>query len=299
MGSWKLRDYVETIQLSVSFTRTYYLSIFLAILGVFVITVSLFLSILFIGSIPLSFVYGPFDEIFDVFESIGLALDRASDVEAVGIALFAGSALLAPFLTALGALFGMGQEVMESGSISAEEVLLWYRQKFARLAAGGMVQFLIIVGPIGMEYILAAWYYGDRMPDSSAFTILVATAVAWFLFSSGILSLVFPSIVDGMSISSSTKHSIQLTRHNFRAVFSIWITFSSLGLLLLGPIIFQEFTDFIFLTGAAYDLYIVASVLVIGLLLLPVYVLSATRTYLIISDPNIKEVQESHTKEST
>jgi hypothetical protein len=299
VGTWRLRDYVETIRVSISFTRTCYLSIFLAVLGVFVITVSLFLLILFIGSIPLSFVYGPFDEIFDVFDSIGLALDRASEVEAVGIVLFAGSALLAPFLIALGALFGMGQEVMESGSISAEEVLLWYRQKFACLAAGGMVQFLIIIGPIGMEYILAAWYYGDRMPDSSAFTILVAIAIAWFLFSSGILSMVFPSIVDGMPISSSIKHSIELTRDNFRAVFSIWITFSSLGLLLLGPIIFQEFTDFIFLTGVAYDFYIVASVLLIALMLLPVYVLSATRTYLIISDPNIKEVQEPHTKEST
>jgi hypothetical protein len=218
-------------------------------------------------------------------------LDRATDVEAVGIALFAGSAILAPFMIALGALFGMGQEIMESGSITAEEVLLWYRQKFGRLAAGGISQFLLIMIPIGIEYVLAAGYYGDRMPDINTLTALIAIAVVWFLVSSGMLSMTFPSIVDGMSISSSIKHSIELSLNNIRAVFSVWMTFSAPGLLLLGPIIFQEFTDFVFLRGAAYDFYIAASILTLVLVLLPIYVLSATRVYLIVSDPNIREVQ--------
>jgi len=296
VNDWRLRDYVETIRLSLSFTRRYYLSIFLAILGVFFITVSLFLLILFIGSIPLSAVYGPFDEIFDVFESIGLALARASDVEAVGIVLFVGSALLAPFLVALGALYGMGQEIMESGSVSAEEVLLWYRQKFTRLASGGIAEFLFIFVPIGVEYILAAWYYQDQTPTGSAFTILVVIAYVWFMISSGMLSMLFPSIIDGMSIPSSIKHSIELTRRNPTAVFSVWVTFSSSALLLLGPIMFQEFADFVFLTGAWYDLYIAASAVIVILILLPVYVLSTTRTYLIISDPNIKEAQATRTE---
>lgn len=291
VSKWKLQDYFETIRISVSFTHRYYLSIFLALLGISVITVSLFLAILFVGSIPFSAVYGPFDEIFDVFDSIGLALDRATDVEAVGIVLFVGSALFAPFLIALGALFGMGQEIMESGSVSAEESLLWYRQKFTRLAAGGIAQFLFIIGPIGLEYILAASYYWNQMPDGAAFTILVAIAVIWFIFSSGILSMVFPSIVDGMTLTDSFKHALGLARRNFKAVFSIWITFSSLGLLLLGPIIFQEFADFVFLTGVCYDFYVIVSGVTLIMILLPVYVLSATRTYLIISGPNIKSVQ--------
>jgi hypothetical protein len=129
------------------------------------------------------------------------------------------------------------------------------------------------------------------MPDSNTLAILIAIAVVWFLISSGMLSMVFPSIVDGMPVSSSIKHSLALTRSNLAAVFSIWMTFSSLGLLLLGPIIFQEFTDFVFLTGAAYDFYIATSVLAVIMILLPVYMLSATRAYLIISDPNIREVQ--------
>jgi hypothetical protein len=291
VGDWKLEDYVETIKLSAAFTRRYYLSIFLAILGVSVITVFLFLVILFVGSIPLSVAYGPFDEVFDVFDSIGLVLDRATDVEAVGIVLFVGSAMLAPFLIALGALFGMGQEVMESGSVSAEETLLWYRQKFTRLAAGGIAQFLFIIGPIGLEYILAASYYTNQMPDGTAFSILVAIAVFWFLFSSGSLSMVFPSIVDGMTLSSSIRHAIGLTRSDFKAVFSIWITFSSLGLLLLAPVIFQEFADFVILTGVWYDFYLLLSAVTLTMVLLPLYVLSATRTYLIISGPNTGNTQ--------
>ncbi len=298
MGKWNLRNYVDTIKLSIHYTRTYYLSIFLAILGVFVITIVLFLLIVLIGSIPLSIYYGPFDEIFDVFDSIGEALSGVNDFEAVGIILFAGSALLAPFLIALGALFGIGQEVFEGGTATAEEVLLWYRQKFSRLASGGIVQFLFIIVPIGIEYIYGNWFFGDQTPDTATFTILVFIAALWFLFCSGMLSMVFPSIVDGMSVFSSIKHSIKLTWKNSGAVFSIWSTFSSLGLLLLGPIIIQEFTDVILLPGQVYDLYILAAVLVIILLLLPVYVLSVSRTYLIISDPNIKEEQELQTEGS-
>jgi len=301
MGKWNLRNYVETIKLSVQFTRTYYLSIFLAILGVFVITIVLFLAIVLIGSIPLSISYGPFDEIWDVFDVIGNAIDAASgvnDIEAVGIVLFAGSALLAPFLVSFGALFGIGQEVFEGGTATAEEVLLWYRQKFSRLASGGIVQFLFIIVPIGIEYVLAASYFRNQIPDATALTFLVFIAALWFIFCSGILSMVFPSIVDGMSVLSSIKNSLKLTWHNSGAVFSIWSTFSSLGLLLLGPIIIQEFTDAVLLTSPVYDLYILASVLVIILLLLPVYVLSASRIYLIISDPNVKDEQENQTEGS-
>ena len=158
MGKWNLRDYIETIGLGFRFTRKYYVSIFLAVIGVFAITICLFLLIIFVGSIPLSAAYGPFDEIYDVFDFIGDALSIANDVEAVGIALFVGSTLIAPFLVSLGALFGLGQEIIESGNADAEEALHWYRQKFSRLAAGGIVQFLFIIGPIGLEYILATWY---------------------------------------------------------------------------------------------------------------------------------------------
>ena len=296
MGKWNLRHYVETIRLSVQFTRAYYLSIFLAILGVFVITFVLFLLIVLIGSIPISILYGPFDEVWDVFDFIGDALDSVNNIEAVGIVLFASSALLAPFLIAIGALFGIGQEVNEGGTATAEEALLWYRQKFSRLASGGIVQFLFIIVPIGIEYIFATWYFRNQMPDTTNLTFLIFIAALWFLFSSGLLSMVFPSIVDGMSVFSSIKHSIKLTWKNSGAVFSIWSTFSSLGLLLLGPIIIQEFTDVILLPEQVYDLYVLAAALVIILLLLPVYVLSVSRTYLIISDPNIKEEHEIHTE---
>jgi len=276
----------------------YYLSIFLAILGVFVITFALFLLIVLIGSIPLSIYYGPFDEIFDVFDAIGDALSGVNDIGAVGIILFAGSALLAPFLIALGALFGIGQEVFEGGTATAEEVLLWYRQKFSRLASGGIIQFLFIIIPIGIEYIVASYYFPDQMPDATIFTLLVFIAALWFLLCSGMLSMVFPSIVDGMSVFSSIKNSLKLTWHNSGAVFSIWGTFSSLGLLLLGPIIIQEFTDAILLSSPLYDLYILAVALVIFLVILPIYVLSASRTYLIISDPNIEEENEINTEGS-
>jgi len=294
MGKWNLRNYVETIKLSVHFTRTYYLSIFLAVLGVFVITFVLFLLIVLIGSIPISMFYGPFDEIWDAFDFIGDAIDSVNNIEAVGIVLFVGSALLAPFLIAMGALFGIGQEVFEGGTATAEEVLLWYRQKFSRLASGGIIQFLFIIMPIGIEYIFASYYYPDQMPDTMTFTFLVFIAALWFLFCSGMLSMVFPSIVDGMSVFSSIKNSLKLTWHNSGAVFSIWGTFSSLGLLLLGPIIIQEFTDATLLISPLYDLYVLAAALLIFLVLMPIYVLSASRAYLIISDPNIQEEHEIH-----
>jgi hypothetical protein len=201
-------------------------------------------------------------------------------------------------MIALGALFGLGQEIIESGDADAEEALHWYRQKFGRLAAGGIAQFLLIIGPIGIEYLLATWYYRNQEVDSTTFAILIIIAIVWFLFSSGVFSMVFPSIVDGMSFLASIKHSVNLTRRNFSAVFSIWITFSSLGLLLLGPIIAQELADFPVIAEQWYELYVIAIGFMIGLILLPVYVISASRTYLLISDPNIQEVQETQTEVS-
>lgn len=292
MGKWSIRDYVETIGLGFRSTRTFFVSIFLAIIGVFAITIILFLLTIYIVSIPISIVHGSLDEIWDVFDFIGDAVSVANDVEAVGLVLFVCSTFIVPFMIALGALFGLGQEIVESGTADAEEALHWYRQKFGRLAAGGIIQFLIIFGPIGLEYILAAWHYRAQEVDVTSFTILIIIAIVWFLFSSGLLSMVFPSIVDGMSLSAAIKRSVNLARSNFSAVFSIWITFLSLGLLLLGPIIVQELADFLIMAEPWFEIYVIATGFLIGLILLPVYVLSASRVYLIISDPNIQEEQE-------
>ena len=65
---------------------------------------------------------------------------------------------------------------------------------------------------------------------------------------------------------------------------------------MLGPLIATELADFPVLAEHWYEIYIIAAGIMIGLILLPVYVISATRTYLLISDPNIEEEYEIDTE---
>ena len=53
---------------------------------------------------------------------------------------------LAPFMVAIGAMFGLGREIVESEGTSAEGVFTWYKKKFFSLAGGGLVLFIVVVG---------------------------------------------------------------------------------------------------------------------------------------------------------
>jgi len=62
--------------------------------------------------------------------------------------------------------------------------------------------------------------------------VIIGLLLVWFAVSTGLLSMLFPSIIDGYSVFESTKRSIRMSIKYFDRVFGVWMTF----LLILGVI---------------------------------------------------------------
>ena len=280
MNQSEFRNIFETWKVSLTFAYRNYLSFFLAILGVIVITVTVFVIIVFVFSLPWLLSVGPLDDLFEIFD---VMFGNKEGMELVGVVIIFGSALLAPFLIAFGALFGMGQEIIESGGTSSEGVLLWYKRKFVKLAAGGIIQFCIIVIPIALIYLGAFQYFQGTDPTPSELATLLTIGYTWIAISGGIFSMMFPSLIDGLSVPSALKRSVNMAGRYFGSVFSVWIVFLSSGTLLLGPFILQAIFDVLFVPEFLFEVGIILAAIVVVFVVTPVCVLATSRTYLLLS----------------
>ncbi|MFW9919740.1 MAG: hypothetical protein ACFFED_09085 [Candidatus Thorarchaeota archaeon] len=297
LKKWTFGEYVETIRVATRFTIRNYLSFFLALLGVAVVSIVIFLAGTLIVSLHLSMVVGPIDIPFGIFEVIGELITDSTEIGRLGIVLVFIGLLVAPLLIGFGALFGIGQELLESGGTEAEGVLIWFKRKFLSLAGGGIIQFVLLFAPIGLEYIFGTWYFHSDPIGDPVLSLLITLAFIWFILGAGLLSMTFPSIIDGMSIPAALKNSVSLGVRRSDAVFSIWLSFISIEMLLIVPpfidlVMGSEFLDT--LEGSIYALLVLA---ITVLIILPIHILATSRTYLLISDPNTSEEQVSEPKE--
>ncbi len=298
MRKWTVSEYVETIRVAVRFTVRNYLSFFLALLGVAFVSLGLFISELVIVTVHLSMFVSSIDIPFGIFDFIGDILEDATEITKLGIALVFVGLLLAPLTIGFGALFGMGQELLESGGTEAEGVLIWFRRKFIPLAGAGILQFVLLFIPIGLEYIFGAWYFQSVPLGGPVLSTLITLAFVWFIVGAGLLSMVFPSIIDGKSVLAAFTNSIKLAVKRFSAVFSIWLSFVSLEMLLIVPPFIDLVTDSGFLDTVEGSIYAIVVLAITVLIVLPIHILATSRTYLLISDPNTVEEQVPEGKEA-
>ena len=134
---------LEDLKISFKFAYKNAISYFLGLIGVLIVSGILIVVVAAMIFIPLVFSIGignltTFFESFSGLEEVGL-----SNI-AMGSILFA-LPFLAPFMVAIGALFGMGREVVESEGTSVEGVFTWYKKKFFSLAGGGLFLFLVVI----------------------------------------------------------------------------------------------------------------------------------------------------------
>ncbi|MFX1415428.1 MAG: hypothetical protein ACFFC0_01400, partial [Promethearchaeota archaeon] len=224
-------NFIEDLKVSFKFAVRNVVSFFLAMLGVLLVTAIILLCVVFTVTIPLFFAVG-LDAIIDFFVSLVEPFPPADATALLGLILFIILPILAPLFVAFGALFGMAREIVESEGTSAEGVFTWYRRKFFSLAAGGIILFLIVIGPLGLAVWWILVYY--PMPFGMPLhieIILEATAVVWLVMSSGMLSMVFPSIIDGHSALGAVKESVGLCWKYFDRVISTWLAF--MGIIIL------------------------------------------------------------------
>ncbi|MBE0526813.1 MAG: hypothetical protein IH631_07715, partial [Candidatus Thorarchaeota archaeon] len=282
-------------KISFKFATKNVISYLLAIFGVLIVSGLLIIIVAACVFIPLIFIIG-IGNITTFFESF-------SGLETVGIANIAlGSLLfalpfLAPFMVAIGALFGLGREIVESEGTSAEGVFTWYKKKFFSLAGGGLVLFIVVVGPLMLALLFGTAIYGDQFltiavisagPANFTNPIAISLLLIWLAVSTGLLSMLFPSIIDGYSVFESVKRSVKMSTKYFDRVFGIWMAFLLILAALIVPFMVIPFA--LDLTGPAMMafagimvVYAIPALLILIFLYLPAVTIGLTRVYMILT----------------
>ena len=144
--------------------------------------------------------------------------------------------------------------------------------------------FTIIGFPLILIYgiLFLAGYVITGLPAA----ILASLSAIWILLSSGMMTMVFPAIIDNYSVIDATRHSIRLSIRYFDRVFSTWFAFILIIVLMFAPIgigiaaFAVPSLGFDFIAGAVYA---VIAAFVLVLIVLPALVIALSRLYMILS----------------
>ena len=259
MKNASFKTLVEDVKISIRFAYKNIISYVLAIFGVLIISLILLVFVAILIFVPLYFALNGMEGFVAFFESF----DPTNGIQIANIAV--GSVLIiiplfAPFFVAIGALFGMGREIVESEGTSAEGVFTWYRKKFFSLAGGGIILFAIVLGPLLLALLIGTAIYGVSFfnialigfgTTNSLGPVLSGLLLIWFAISLGILSMMFPAIIDGYPVIQAVKKSVKMSITYFDRVFGIWISYLVLLAVLVIPMAVIPFA-----TGALESLLI-------------------------------------------
>ena len=291
MKNANFQTIIEDLKISFKFAVKNVISYLLAIFGVLIVSGILLVVVAALVFIPLFFVIGGFENIVIYFEAFNSIDDIGVTNIALGAILFV-IPFLAPIFVAFGAMFGMGREIVESEGTSAEGVFVWYKKKFFSLAGGGMILFLVVLGPLIIALIGGTAIYGVQFLNmgiihtgsaSLLHPVIFGLLLIWLAVSTGLLSMLFPSIIDGYSVFESTKRSIRMSIKYFDRVFGVWLTF----LLILGvifvPIIAAPFTLGMGTIVLIMAVYMLPAMLFLVFVFLPAMTIGLTRVYMILT----------------
>jgi hypothetical protein len=292
MKNASVRTILDDLKISFKFALKNVISYILALFGVLIISGILLVFVAILIFVPL--VFSPFgiEALTTYFESFSTDISAGFANLVVGGLLIA-LPLVAPFFVAIGALFGMGREIVESEGTSAEGVFTWYKKKFFSLAGGGLMLFLVALGPLillilggiaifGIDFFNVAIITGGAA--SSMNPIFGALLMIWFAVSLGLLSMLFPAIIDGYSVIEATKKSIRMSITYFDRVFGVWMAYLLIVGALILPLMVTPFVIGIS-DSAAIMLGVVAvpAMLFLVFVFLPALTIGLTRVYMILT----------------
>ncbi|MFW9834728.1 MAG: hypothetical protein ACFFEK_12085 [Candidatus Thorarchaeota archaeon] len=291
MKNASFQTVLDDLKISIRFAMKNVISYVLAIFGVFIVTFILIALVAALVFIPIFLIPGGF-EAFTIWTESFNELNAASGFTlAIGIFLIA-LPFVAPFFVATGALFGMSREIVESEGTSAEGVFTWYRKKFFSLAGGGIMLFLFILGPVLLVIAGGVALFGEQILNlafiggGSMNPLLSALTVIWIVLSTGLMTMLFPAIIDGHSVIDATKISFSMSTKYFDRVFGAWLSYILLIVALLSPMIVMA-TPFVMenftLAMIPLGIYGVIMILFLAFILLPALSIGLTREYMILS----------------
>jgi hypothetical protein len=293
MKNANLNTLLDDLKISFKFALRNVISYFLAIIGVLIVSGILLVLVAIIIFVPAMIASGGFDAFAVLMENFGLSLASPGTTVVVGLVLIL-SPLIAPFFVAIGALFGMGREIVESEGTTASGVFAWYRRKFLPLAGAGLLLFLFVVGPFLLAMLLLALVYGDSifavalfstMTYNPIMSVLMAIIMLWAVISTGLLSMIFPAVIDGVPVLQAAKQSIMMGIKYFDRIFGFWVGFLLLLAALIAPVVVSLFLfDPSALTfWAVIGGYAVLMSVILVFVAVPAMSIGLTRIYMILT----------------
>ncbi len=258
------------------------LSYGLAMLGILLVTLLLIVTILLFIVIPILITMGlPF--LIWLVQAIVEGFSVTTGLTLVLLIMFLVLPLLGPFFMALGALFGMSRELVESDGTQAESAFAWYGKRGFSLLGGGMIHFLITLTPLILAF-LSISYPTWNPPTNDELNVLIPLIVIWIILINGMLSLTFPGIIDGLSAVRAAARSVRLTCQFPGRVLGAWFIIVGMIVLPILPII----NDLAFLWTPIIILefleqYSVLVLIVTLFLVIPAVSIVLTRIYMILT----------------
>jgi hypothetical protein len=258
------------------------LSFGLAMLGIVLVTLLLLALILLFILIPILFTMGlPF--IFWLVESVVAGFSATSGLTLVLLIMFLILPLLGPFFIALGALFGMAREIVESDGTQAESAFSWYGKRGLSLLGGGIIHFVITLAPLIIAF-LSISYPVWNPPTGAELGIIIPLIVIWIILVNGMLSLTFPGIIDGLSAVRAAARSIRLTCQFPQRVLSAWFII----VLIVGVPLLPVFNELAFLWSpllpeVILEPYRPLAIIALLFIIIPAVSIVLTRIYMILT----------------
>lgn len=292
MKNASFQTILDDLKISIRFALKNVISYVLAIIGVVIVTVLLIALVAAFVFVPI-FLSPQGFQVFTAWADSLAEWNAASGATiATGIFLIA-LPFVAPFFVAIGALFGMSREIVESEGTSAEGVFTWYKKKFFSLAGGGIMLFLFILGPIMLVILASVALFGDQIlniaffgPSSTMNPFISALGMIWLLLSTGMMTMLFPAIIDGYSVIDATKKSVRMSIQYFDRVFGVWLSYIIILTALILPLFIMAIPGLWIGFNAimiSIAIYAVIMGFFLALIFLPGMSIGLTRVYMILT----------------
>lgn len=268
------------------------LSFLFGIIGVIIVTVLLIAAVA-IAVVPFVVLFLGIEGMTNAIAQLAPLMETESGAAMVifGFGMIVILPFLIPFFVSVGALFGMGREIAESEGTNAEGVFSWYSRKFFSFVGGGLIIFLISMMPLALLMLALLPVHGGS-PGGPFAWVLPVGAFIWLTVSLGMLSMTYPAIVDGYSPIAATKISLKMAWTYFDRVFSTFLAFIVIIVLLFAPFAIGAYVSLsmgpeVLGLLALFGGYVGLAFLFLGLVVLPAFVISLNRVYMILSGEDI------------
>ena len=272
----------KDVYLGFSFALKHFLSYFLAMLGIILLTVVMVIIVLLFIVVPLILIVS-IPATINWITSISIEVGTLEGTMLIAILVLIVSPLLAVFFMAYGSLYGMSREIIESETTSAESAFTWYRKRALSLAGGGIIHFSVSLAPF-LIAIYAIFATPIPVPTDETLRLILPVGFIWLILSNGMLILTFPGIIDGLSALGAAKRSVRLCCRSPGRVLGSWSVYVVLIGVPIMTFIEDPIFDWIRFVPYAYlEPYILPIVLLILFIILPAMSITFSRIYLILT----------------